>query len=97
MLAVSTAVHDMLGGVVEHRGTDSTDLPDESKLLQRLYALNVMRLEGQSPDVQLWRVNTSLNSAVVQSWLAYGTECHVSSGASSVTTPGSAAHLGPTG
>jgi small ubiquitin-related modifier len=50
-------VHALLGGVVEHRGIDHTDLPDDTKLLQRLYSLNVMRLEGHQPDVQLWTVS----------------------------------------
>jgi hypothetical protein len=55
--AVSTVVHDQLGGVVAHRGIDSTDLSDEVKLLQRLYALNILRLEGTAPDVALWTVS----------------------------------------
>jgi hypothetical protein len=55
--AVSTVVHDQLGGVVAHRGIDSTDLNDESKLLQRLYALNILRLEGTEPQVALWTVS----------------------------------------
>jgi hypothetical protein len=63
--AVSTAVHDQLGGVVEHRGIDSTDLPDESKLLQRLYSLNVMRLEGHEPDTEVWTVRPALQTAAV--------------------------------
>jgi hypothetical protein len=31
-------------------GTDAWDLADDTKLLQRLYALNVLRLEGHSPN-----------------------------------------------
>lgn len=54
--AVSSCVHELLGGVVEHRGTDAQDLADDTKLLQRLYALNIMRLEGHTPDVALWTV-----------------------------------------
>jgi hypothetical protein len=54
--AVSSCVHALLGGVVDHRGTDAWDLADDTKLLQRLYALNVMRLEGHEPDVVLWTV-----------------------------------------
>jgi hypothetical protein len=54
--AVSSCVHDLLGGVVVHRGTDAWDLADDTKLLQRLYALNVLRLEGHEPDVALWTV-----------------------------------------
>ena len=41
---------------MEHRGVDETDLPDSTKLLQRLYSLNIMRLEGLEPDVNLWTV-----------------------------------------
>lgn len=55
--AVSSKVYDLLGGVVEHCGNDDIDLPDETKLLQRLSSLNVMRLEGAEPDVQLWTVS----------------------------------------
>lgn len=54
--AVSTAVHDTLGGVVEHRGTDATDLSEQAKLLQRLYALNVVQFEGHYPNLSLWKV-----------------------------------------
>ena len=54
--AVSSKVHELVGGVVEHRGVDETDLPDDTKLLQRLYSLNIMRLEGLEPDVNLWTV-----------------------------------------
>ena len=54
---VSSCVHDLLGGVVEHRGIDSTDLDDATKLLQRLYALNILLLEGHNPDVALWTVS----------------------------------------
>lgn len=56
--AVSTLVHAQLGGVVEHRGFDSTDLSDGQKLLQRLYALNIMKLEGRlrDTDLELWQV-----------------------------------------
>jgi hypothetical protein len=54
---VSSKVYDLLGGVVEHCGNDDIDLPDETKLLQRLSSLNVMRLEGAEPDVQLWTVS----------------------------------------
>jgi hypothetical protein len=56
LAAVSSCVHGLLGGVVDHRGTDAWDLADDTKLLQRLYALNVLRLEGHEPDVQLWTV-----------------------------------------
>jgi len=44
---------------VEHRGVDDTDLSDEQKLLQRLYGLNIMRLEGLDPDVNLWTVGAA--------------------------------------
>jgi hypothetical protein len=54
--AVSSCVHGLLGGVVDHRGTDAWDLADDTNLLQRLYALNVLRLEGHEPDAQLWTV-----------------------------------------
>jgi len=53
---VSSKVHELVGGVVEHRGADDQDLSDDTKLLQRLYGLNIMRLEGLEPDVQLWTV-----------------------------------------
>jgi hypothetical protein len=53
---VSGQVHELLGGVVEHSGTDAHDLSDDTKLLQRLYALNILRLEGQEPDTALWTV-----------------------------------------
>ena len=57
--AVSSCVHALLGGGVDHRGTDAWDLADDAKLLQRLYALNVLRLEGHDPDVALWTVRQS--------------------------------------
>jgi hypothetical protein len=57
--AVSSQVHALLGGVVEHRGIDHTDLPDDTKLLQRLYSLNVMRLEGLEPQLELWTVSAA--------------------------------------
>jgi hypothetical protein len=56
-------VHALLGGVVDHRGTDAWDLADDTKLLQRLYALNVLRLEGHEPDVQLWTVSRTGSTA----------------------------------
>jgi hypothetical protein len=58
--AVSSCVHALLGGVVDHRGTDAWDLADDTKLLQRLYALNVLRLEGHSPNVELWTVRSHI-------------------------------------
>jgi hypothetical protein len=54
-------VHELLGGVVEHRSTDAHDLSDDTKLLQRLYALNILRLEGQEPDTALWTVRVYMN------------------------------------
>jgi hypothetical protein len=60
--AVSSQVHALMGGVVEHRGTDAYDLSDDTKLLQRLYALNVVRLEGQEPDVTLWTVRMTVHA-----------------------------------
>lgn len=59
MAAVSGQVHQLVGGVVEHRGIDDTDLSDEQKLLQRLYGLNIMRMEGLDPDVNLWTVGAA--------------------------------------
>ena len=53
-----------MGGVVEHRSTDAHDLSDGTKLLQRLYALNVLRLEGQEPDTTLWTVRVYMNAAL---------------------------------
>jgi hypothetical protein len=73
--AVSTAVHDQLGGVVEHRGVDSTDLSDESKMLQRLYALTVMRLEGHEPDLELWTVRLALQAEMLLLLLLDGCSC----------------------
>jgi hypothetical protein len=64
--AVSSCVHGLLGGVVEHRGTDAWDLADDSKLLQRLYALNILRLEGHDPDVELWMVRQQHHIASYQ-------------------------------
>ena len=61
--AVSSCVHALLGGVVDHRGTDAWDLADDTKLLQRLYALNVLRLEGHDPDAELWTVRRTIVTA----------------------------------
>lgn len=52
--AVSQQVHELLGGVVEHCQMVE---PERDKLLQRLYALNIMLLEGMVPDVNLWTVS----------------------------------------
>ena len=53
---MSSLVYEQLGGVVAHRGTDAWELADDTKLLQRLYALNILRLEGHQPDAALWTV-----------------------------------------
>lgn len=53
---VSGLVHELVGGVVEHRSTDSTDLPADVQLLQCLYSINILRLEGLEPDINLWTV-----------------------------------------
>jgi hypothetical protein len=42
---------------VEHRSTDEDDLSDSQKLLQRVYSMNILRLEGKEPDLQLWTVS----------------------------------------
>lgn len=53
---VANKVYELIGGPVEHCGNDDRDLPDDIKLLQRLYSMNVMTLEGYEPDVTLWQV-----------------------------------------
>lgn len=55
--AVSTQVHDLVGGVVEHLSTDEDDLSESQKLLQRVYSMSIMRLEGHEPDLELWTVS----------------------------------------
>jgi hypothetical protein len=71
---VSRQVHELLGGVVEHRGTDAYDLSDDIKLLQRLYALNILRLEGQEPDTAFWTVSCSMPCSMqhaLQAWCGF--------------------------
>lgn len=64
---MSSQVYEQLGGVVEHRGSDAWELPDDTKLLQRLYALNILRLEGHQPDAALWTVSM-LSPHLQQKW-----------------------------
>lgn len=52
--AVSQQVHELLGGVVEHCQMVE---PERDKLLQLVYALNIMLLEGMVPNVNLWTVS----------------------------------------
>lgn len=54
---MSYQVHELLGGVVEYCEDDESDTSPGDKLLQRLYALNIMLLEGLVPDVNLWTVS----------------------------------------
>lgn len=55
--AVANQVHELIGGPVEHCGNDDRDLHDDTKVLQRLYSMNVMRLHGLEPVVELWQVS----------------------------------------
>jgi len=58
-LQVSRAVHQLIGGEVEHIGTDEEDLNDHDKMLNRLYALNLLEISGFAPIVTLWQVGRS--------------------------------------
>lgn len=54
---ISSRVHELVGGVVRHVGTDDDDLEVNAKRVQRLYAMNMMAREGCQPDVRLWAVS----------------------------------------
>lgn len=51
--AVSGQVHELVGCVVEHRGTDEDDMSGVDKVIQRLFSLIIMRMEGLEPDMEL--------------------------------------------
>lgn len=57
---ISSEVYKLVGGIVRHAGTDQDDLDDNAKKMRRLYALNIVALEGFRPDVRLWAVSTKL-------------------------------------
>jgi hypothetical protein len=62
MRQVARAVHEVVGGEVEHRSTDEHDLSDGQKRSRRLLALNLLRLEGWTPTLEFWEVNHALAS-----------------------------------
>lgn len=64
---VSRCVHDLVGGVVRHVGTDEDDLDDNAKRMQRLYAMNIMAREGCQPDVRFWAVSARIRLLIVMS------------------------------
>ena len=49
-------MYKLIGGEVDHASSDEDDLSDAAKMLRRLYALNLMMLEGWQPDITLWQV-----------------------------------------
>jgi hypothetical protein len=55
-LQVARAVHDLIGGEVDHASTDEDDLTDDIKVLRRLAALNLLAAKGWSPTLAFWEV-----------------------------------------
>jgi hypothetical protein len=53
---VARGIHTLVGGEVDHATPDAAPLGDDTKMLRRLLALNLMAREGWAPDAQLWKV-----------------------------------------
>jgi hypothetical protein len=49
-------VHTLVGGEVDHATPDAAPLGDDTKMMRRLLALNLMGREGWAPDLELWKV-----------------------------------------
>lgn len=56
-MQASTAVHELVGGVVEHVPSDEQEGVSETGLmLQKLYSMNLMAYEGSDPNLEFWEV-----------------------------------------
>jgi hypothetical protein len=53
---VARGVHALVGGEVDHATPDAAPLGDDTKMMRRLLALNLMGREGWAPDLELWKV-----------------------------------------
>jgi hypothetical protein len=53
---VARGIHTLVGGEVDHATPDAAPLGDDTKMLRRLLALNLMAREGWAPDLELWKV-----------------------------------------
>jgi hypothetical protein len=56
MLQVAREVHSLIGGEVDHASTDEEDLPDNTKVVRRLAALNLLAGLGWAPALGFWEV-----------------------------------------
>lgn len=56
VLQVSTAVHELVGGVVDHVPTEEQDLSETAVMLQKLYSMNLIAYEGSDPNMEFWEV-----------------------------------------
>jgi hypothetical protein len=61
---VARGIHALVGGEVDHATPDAAPLGDDTKMLRRLLALNLMAREGWAPDTQLWKVRKCSLSVV---------------------------------
>jgi hypothetical protein len=60
MLQVSTAVHELVGGVVDHVPQDEQDMTETAMMLHKLYSMNLMAMRGGTPTWSYGRCVTSL-------------------------------------
>lgn len=73
---VSSLVHALVGGAVEHIASDEHDLDDVTKMRQRLHSMNFMAREGWEPDVDLWEVGGGCTQQLRLAQLLHGMHAH---------------------
>jgi hypothetical protein len=56
LLQVACAVHKLIGGEVEHASSDEEDLSEDTQVVRRLAALNLLATQGWSPTLGFWEV-----------------------------------------
>jgi hypothetical protein len=69
---VAQAVYDLIGGEVDHASTDEDDLSDDTKVVRRLAALNLLATQGWSPTLGFWEVRTGPPNGDICICLAMG-------------------------
>jgi hypothetical protein len=65
MLQVAREVHTLIGGQVDHASTDDEDLSDDTKVVRRLAAINLLAATGWTPTLGFWEVRHEGPAAAV--------------------------------
>jgi hypothetical protein len=56
LLQVARGIYVLIGGEVDHASTNENNLPDDTKVLRRLAALNLLADNHWTPTLGFWEV-----------------------------------------